>query len=65
MTKIRSACSKSSIPTVPLPMPIVSDSATPLDSWHMFEQSGKLFVPNIRPTSWYMNAASLLVRPDV
>ena len=26
-------------------MPMVSASATPLDSWHMFEQSGRLFVP--------------------
>ena len=31
--------------TVPLPMPIVSVSAMPLDSWHMFEQSGRLLVP--------------------
>ena len=33
---------------VPLPIPIVSDSAEPLDSWHMFEQSGRLFVPKAR-----------------
>ena len=31
---------------MPLPTPIASRSAMPLDSWHMFEQSGKLFVPN-------------------
>ena len=35
-----------------VPMPTTSDSATPLESWHMFDQSGKLLVPNIRPTSW-------------
>jgi len=43
--KIASAFSKSSSRTVPLPMPIASISATPLASWHMFEQSGKLLVP--------------------
>ena len=32
--------------TVPLPIPIVSVSAAPLDSWHMFEQSGRLLVPS-------------------
>ncbi len=42
----------SSSVTVPLPMPIVSVSATPLDSWHMFEQSGRLFVPSARTNSW-------------
>ena len=31
---------------VPLPTPIVSPERTPLDSWHMFEQSGRLLVPN-------------------
>ena len=31
---------------------IVSVSATPLDSWHMFEQSGRLFVPRSRTNSW-------------
>ena len=25
---------------------------TPLDSWHMFEQSGRLLVPNWRTNSW-------------
>ena len=43
-----SACSKSSIFTVALPMPIDSVSPGPLDSWHMFEQSGRLLVPNWR-----------------
>ena len=37
--------------TVPLPTPIISPSPTPLDSWHMFEQSGRLFVPNSRTKS--------------
>ena len=31
--------------TAPLPMPIDSASAAPVDSWHMFEQSGRLLVP--------------------
>ncbi len=57
--------SKSSSVTQPLPMPMASLSAAPLDSWHMFEQSGRLFVPNWRTKSWYRNAASLLVRPLV
>ena len=63
--KIASACSKSASDTVPLPTPICSPSATPDGSWHMFEQSGKLLVPNSRTNSWYRNAASLLVRPEV
>ena len=60
-----SAWSKSSSWTVPLPTPSVSRRATPLDSWHMSEQSGRLLVPNWRTNSWYRNAASLLVRPEV
>ena len=64
-TRINSAEMTSSRVTVPLPIPIVSWRATPLDSWHMFEQSGRLFVPNARANSWYKKAASLLVRPDV
>jgi formate-dependent phosphoribosylglycinamide formyltransferase (GAR transformylase) len=64
--KMASASSKSSRVTQPLPMPIVwALRAVPLDSWHMFEQSGRLFVPNARAKSWKRNAASLLVRPDV
>ena len=51
--------------TLPLPMPIASARATLVDSWHMLEQSGRLFVPNARTNSWYANAASLDVRPDV
>jgi hypothetical protein len=30
-----------------------------------FEQSGKLLVPKRRAKSWYMNAASFEVRPEV
>jgi len=48
MTKIASAFSKSSRLTVPLPTPITFSKAQPLDSWHVLEQSGKLFVPNCR-----------------
>ncbi len=65
MTKMLSACAKSSIFTVALPTPIVSVRPRPLDSWHMFEQSGRLLVPNWRAKRPYMNAASLLARPDV
>ena len=46
-------------------MPMVSISAAPDDSWHMFEQSGRLLVPKLRTINWYRNAASLLVRPEV
>jgi len=35
-----------------LPTPMASLNAAPLDSWHMFEQSGRLFVPNCRAKSW-------------
>ena len=38
--------------TDPLPMPIASASATEVDSWHMFEQSGRLLVPKARAKSW-------------
>ena len=38
--------------TEPLPMPMVSASATEVDSWHMFEQSGRLLVPKARANSW-------------
>jgi hypothetical protein len=48
----RSARCTSSRVTLPLPMPIVSVSATPLDSWHMLEQSGMLFVPKRLTRSW-------------
>src|SRR5258708_1314711 len=51
MTKIASARSKSSSVTVPLPKPIDSFMPVPLDSWHMFEQSGRLLVPNWRTNS--------------
>jgi hypothetical protein len=39
--------------------------ATLVGSWHILEQSGKLFVPKRRANSWYMNAASFEVRPEV
>ena len=51
MQKIASLWSKSSSVTVPLPTPIDSGRPTLVASWHMFEQSGKLFVPNSRPNS--------------
>ena len=33
-------------------MPMVWFSAAPVDSWHMFEQSGRLLVPSERASSW-------------
>ena len=42
----------SSSSTDPLPIPIEWASAAPLDSWHMFEQSGRLLVPKRRTISW-------------
>ncbi len=65
MMKIVSVTSKSPNTTVDLPTPMLWTIAVPDDSWHMFEQSGRLFVPNCRTKSWYRNAASLLVRPEV
>ena len=64
-TKMRPAVSRSFRLTEPLPMPMVSTRADPEDSWHMFEQSGRLLVPTPRTSSWYTNAASFEVRPDV
>ena len=49
---ISSALWMSSRVTEPLPMPITSASATDVDSWHMFEQSGRLLVPKARAKSW-------------
>ena len=49
--KMASDRSKSCRVTVPLLMPMVALRAAPLDSWHMFEQSGRLLVPNRRAIS--------------
>jgi hypothetical protein len=65
ITSSRSAVAQSSRSQVPLPVPKEAVSARPLASWHMFEQSGRLFVPNSRTHSWYRNVASLLSRPEV
>ncbi len=53
MEMMSSQLSKSSSDTVPLPIPIERGKATLVGSWHMFEQSGKLFVPYSRANSWY------------
>jgi hypothetical protein len=50
--RIRSACSRSVTGTDPFPIPIICASADPDDSWHMFEQSGMLLVPNARIINW-------------
>ncbi|NCL72706.1 hypothetical protein AIIKEEIJ_00141 [Rhodococcus sp. YH1] len=47
-----SAWYTSSSVTLALPMPIDSCSAMLVDSWHMLEQSGRLFVPKARANSW-------------
>ena len=52
-------------PEVQRKIRIESVSAVPEDSWHMFEQSGRLLVPKRRTNSWYRNAASFDVRPEV
>ena len=50
--RMSSALWTSSRLTLPLPMPMTSARATDVDSWHMFEQSGRLLVPNARTNSW-------------
>jgi hypothetical protein len=52
ISQIASAASQSCRSTAPLPLPIAAVSPRPLASWHMFEQSGRLFVPNSRTQSW-------------
>ncbi len=47
-----SADSQSFRSTVPLPVPSEAWRARPLASWHMLEQSGRLFVPSSRAISW-------------
>ncbi len=49
---ISSASWRSCSDTEALPMPMVSARATEVDSWHMLEQSGRLFVPKARANSW-------------
>jgi hypothetical protein len=44
---------------------MVGFSAEPEDSWHMFEQSGRLLVPRARSYSWYIKAVSFAVCPEV
>ena len=50
---------------MPFLVPIEARSARPLASWHMFEQSGRLLVPNSRAKSENMKVASLERRPEV
>ena len=52
MTRMQSARVKSDSVTVPLLTPMTALRPTPLDSWHRFEQSGRLFVPSRRTKSW-------------
>ena len=52
MMKMVSVSSKSVNTTVDLPTPMLSTIAAPDDSWHMLEQSGRLFVPKLLTKSW-------------
>jgi hypothetical protein len=52
ITKISSVLSKSSSTTVAFPMPMLSGKPTLVASWHMLEQSGKLFVPKRLTKIW-------------
>ncbi|MDF9802116.1 hypothetical protein M2436_000663 [Streptomyces sp. HB372] len=47
-----SADSQSLRSTVPFPVPREAWRARPLASWHMLEQSGRLFVPSSRAINW-------------
>ena len=49
---------------MPTGTPLAAFSPTDVDSWHMFELSGRFWLPNIRAISPYMYDASRLVRPD-
>ncbi len=49
--KMQSFSSRSSIVVVPTAEPIASSSPTDVLSWHMFELSGRLFVPFSRAVS--------------
>ena len=51
MNNRASAFSQSIMSTVPLPVPIEACRARPEASWHIFEQSGRLLVPNSRTHS--------------
>ena len=51
ITSSRALCTSSRV-TLALPMPMVSARAMLVDSWHMFEQSGRLLVPYARTNSW-------------
>ena len=50
-TMTRSVTSKSSKVTEPFPMPMASCRATLVGSWHILEQSGRLFVPKARASN--------------
>lgn len=65
MMNSASVCSQSRGSAVPLPVPSDAFRARPDASWHMFEQSGRLLVPNSRAISWYRKVASLDSRPEV
>lgn len=52
--EMQSVTAKSSRWTVPIGTPMLLGSATDVLSWHMFDESGRLLVPNIRANSAYM-----------
>ncbi len=62
--KIASQCSKSSSWTVPTGEPMDFFSPTDVLSWHMFELSGRLFVPYSRANSCHRYEVSSDARPE-
>ena len=50
---------------MPTGTPMVCGSATDVLSWHMLELSGRLLLPYMRASSWYMYEASSDARPEV
>jgi hypothetical protein len=49
---------------VPTAEPIADLSPTEVVSWHMFELSGRFWLPYIRASRLYMYDVSRLARPD-
>jgi|GEM_PF-3050342 len=63
--KMQSVFSKSSSTTVPQATPMVLGSATEVLSWHIFELSGRLLLPYMRASSWYIYDVSSEARPEL
>jgi len=63
--KMQSVFSKSSSTTVPQATPMVLGSATEVLSWHIFELSGRLLLPYMRASNWYIYDVSSEARPEL